>query len=264
MKRLVLVILILTATLQGMAQRGFNNKGRKDVVAVGVKLGGSLARYSYFGQPALDTLDYDAFIKRVRPLVGVNVEFPIGGVLYVAPEVTLAGRGDARLFESHIWDTLVSYKAWVNYLEFRLPVSVAVPVSHWLKPYVFASPAFGLTLPLGKISQQSLDSTSFSHAVAIDSSNMALHDISLLLGAGTRFTIDFDRFSLVVKVEAGYHFGCLDTYSPMEHTDQAQAVNVNAYNIQGMRKNRGWEASITISLPLKFYRDACFYGSRIY
>ena len=260
------MILIMTVAFQGMAQHGNHSKrNRKEAVAVGVRIGCGLTKYTYAGSVEKDTLALDSFTRRLRPLLGVNVEFPIGGVIYIAPEVTLAGRGDSRLFESHIWDTLVRNHVWTNYLELRLPVSVAIPVSDRLKPYVFASPSFGLTLPLGKITQYSLDSpSSLDHAVAIDSSNMSLFDIGLTLGAGTRFTIDFTSFSLVVKLEAGYHFGFRDTYSPMEHNDQAPAANVSAYNLYGTRKNRGFEASVTVSLPLKFYRDACYFGSRIY
>lgn len=266
MKRFWLMILIMTVAIQGMAQHGgLTKKHRKEAVAIGVKIGGGLAKYAYTGSMDKDTLAYDSFVRRLRPLVGVNVEFPIGGAVYIAPEVTLAGRGDSRLFESTLWDTLVRNHVWTNYLEFRLPVSIAIPVSDQVKPYVFASPSFGLTLPLGKITQYSLDTlSSLNHTVAIDSSNMSLFDIGLTVGAGTRFTFDFTSFSLVVKLEAGYYFGFRDTYSPMEHNEQAPAANVNAYNIQGIRKNRGFEASVTVSLPLKFYRDACYFGSRIY
>ena len=41
-------------------------------------------------------------------------------------------------------------------------------------------------------------------------------------------------------------------------------MNVNAYNINGKRLNRGIEAAITVSIPLDFRSgDDCFYWSEI-
>ena len=92
---------------------------------------------------------------------------------------------------------------------------------------------------------------------------MAQYDFGALAGAGLRFTMTFPRFSLVVKMEAGYYLGFNDTYSEAEHNDQAPAINVNAYNINGVRNNRGLEAAITVALPLKFAPgDACSHWSK--
>lgn len=264
MKRILLFILLLMVVLPGMAQQGRHvGKGRKETVAVGLRLGGNLSRYQYPGDFSLDTLPLDRFYKRVRPVVGVNVEIPFAKVLYVAPEVTFVGRGDSRVYESSIWDTLVRHQIKTNYLQFRLPLSLAFPISQEVKPYVFVSPSVGLTLPMGKIEQRSLDTLPlFQYAAEIDSNNMALYDVGVTLGAGVRYTKHFEAFSLVFKAEVGWYRGMRDTYSPMEHFDQAQAANVNAYNINGKRKNKGFEASLTVSLPLRFYRDACFFGPR--
>ena len=208
-------------------------------------------------------------MNRVRPVLGLNVEIPLfNGRMYVAPEVAFTGRGDSRLFHSDARDADVRYQAKVNYLEARLPISVAIPATSWLKPYVFAAPSFSLALDtvgpmISTIEQYSFDSPqSFNQKVAVDSSNMAPFDYGLTVGAGLRFLVDFKVFAMVVKVEGGYHMGLRDTYSEKEHTDQVQAVNVNAYNINGSRLNRGIEGSITIAIPLDFHSgDDCFYWS---
>lgn len=260
MKKTVLLIILLAMVVSGMAQRGNDlRKNRKEAVAVGFRLGGNLSRFTYHGCPELESLASDSLKNRIRPDIGIHVELPLAGVVYVAPELAFTGRGDSRLFESSVWDTLVRYQAKTNYLEFRLPVSFAFPVSKQIKPYVFVSPSCGLTMPVGTITQYSLDSLPlFEHTVAIDSNNMALYDVGVEVGAGMRFAMHFEAFSLVVKTEVGYYRGFKDTFSPMEHHDQAPVANVNAYNIHGKRKNSGFHASVTLSLPLRFYRDACF------
>ena len=139
-----------------------------------------------------------------------------------------------------------------------------------IKPYVFAAPSFGLALPsvgpfASEITQYSLDkNVPLDNTVAIDSSNMSPYDYGLTAGAGVRFRINFSSFSMVLKVEGGYHMGFRDTYSEQEHLNQAQAVNTNAYNVIGKRLNRGIEGAITIAIPLDFHSaDDCFYWSDV-
>ena len=272
MKKTILFLLIL-ALVGHMTAQQTSDKKRGEAVAIGVRLGGNLASYSYPNNEALNTLPYDSLMNRVRPVLGLNVEIPLfNGRMYIAPEVAFTGRGDSRLFESSTYDTLVRYQARVNYLEARLPISVAIPATAWLKPYVFASPSFGMALDkLGSsslttsyIEQYSLDGV-LNDSVGVSTSNMAPYDYGLTLGAGLRFLIDFKAFAMVVKAEGGYHLGFRDTYSEKELNDQAQAVNVNAYNIVAPRLNRGIEGSITIAIPLSFHSgDDCFYWSDVH
>lgn len=252
-KRLIIGILILM-TVPALAQ----HRGTHDVVSLGIKGGGNVASYQY-ADLALDTLGFDRFVNRVRPMGGLSLEIPLGKYLFLAPEVMLVGCGDARRFESALYDTLVCYRAKTYYLESRLQLAVAIPVNKWMKPYLFAAPSFGVTMPMGGIQQYSLDKKKrLDHSVEINSGNMAPYDIGALVGGGMRFMIDFDRFSLAVKMEAAWHLGFLDTYSSAEHYDQSQALNVNAYNVKGERLNRGLEATVTVAMPLKILPgDAC-------
>ena len=268
MKKTILVLLILALVGQMTAQQT-SDKKRGEAVAIGVRFGGNLASYHYTDNADLNALPYDSLMRRVRPVLGLNVEIPLfHGLMYVAPEVAFTGRGDSRLYESPACDTLVRYRARVNYLEARLPILVAIPATSWLKPYVFAAPSFGLALDtvgpmVSTIEQYSFDSPqSIDHQVTVDASNMSPYDYGLTVGAGLRFLIDFKAFAMVVKAEGGYYMGFRDTYSEKEHTDQVQAVNVNAYNVKGSRLNRGIEGSITIAIPLDFHSgDDCFYWS---
>ena len=270
MKKILLTLLILSLVGSATAQKN-DNKNRPEKVAIGIRMGGNLAKYHYTKEPLLNALDYDSIMNRVRPMLGLNVEIPLfNGIVYVAPEVSFSGRGDSRLFNSNTLDTLVRYQAKVNYLEARLPISIAIPVTPNIKPYVFAAPSFGLTLPtvgpfVSEIRQYSLDKNmTLDNTVAVDSSNMSPYDYGLTAGIGLRYRFNFPSFSLVLKAEAGYHLGFLDTYSEQEHLNQAQALNVNAYNVIGNRLNRGIEGAITIAIPLDFHsEDDCFYWSDV-
>lgn len=268
MKKTLLTILALMLAGVAVAQLHGNQK-RGENVAIGIKVGGNLPSYFYTENSDLNALDYDSLLTRVRPMLGLQVEIPmLGGVVYVAPEVLFTQRGDSRLFFNTPLDTLVRYQAKVNYLEARLPISIAIPVSQTFKPYVFAAPSFGLALPTvgpfaSEIRQYSLNQAkTLDDVVAVDSSNMAPYDYGVTLGAGLRFNFDFSSFAMIVKLEGGYHLGLKDTYSEKEHYNQAAAVNVNAYNINGKRLNRGIEATLTIAFPLDFHpKDDCFYWS---
>lgn len=244
-----------------------DNRRHDEKVAIGIRMGGNLPNYYYTDNANLNALDYDSILYRARPLLGLHVEIPmLGGKVYVAPEVSFTQRGDSRLFQSVTLDTLVRYQAKVNYLEARLPISIAIPVSKSFKPYVFAAPSFGLALPTvgpmaSEICQYSLDEAK-PDVVAVDSTNMAPYDYGVTAGAGLRFHIHFNDYYMIVKFEAGYHLGLKDTYSAKEHNDHATATNVNAYNINGSRLNSGIEAALTIAIPLDFHpKDDCFYWS---
>lgn len=265
MRKILFIVLFCCCCCSLHAQRhSAPNVGPK-AIGIGVVGGANMASFTYYGDREKQGLEFDSLFYRIRPLAGLTVEIPVGNFFYIAPEVLWSGRGDARLFQSNIWNNnLVRYQAKTYYLELHVPMSLVIPVSKTIQPYVFLAPGFGLTLPMGEISQYSLDNPqSFNHTVAIDSSNMALYDASITAGAGMRFNVVFSTFYMAFKLEAGCHYGFLDTYAPLEHNDMAPAVNVNAYNVKGKRFNRGWELRLSIVLPLKFPPgDACSNWSR--
>ena len=269
MKKTLLTLVVLMLACQLTAQQ-YKDKKSGEAIAIGIRAGGNLASYHYTGNADLNALGFDGFMNRVKPVFGLEVEVPLfNGLVYVAPQASFTVRGDSRLFESTTLNTQVNYRANVNYVEARLPISIAIPVTKWLKPYVFAAPIFGLALPTmgpfaSEFTQTSLDNSFPAQTVAVDSSNMAPYDYGVTAGAGLRFTLNLQAFKMVVKLEGGYHLGLRDTWSAQEHNDMAQAVNVNAYNIKGERLNRGIEAALTIAIPLDFHSsDDCFYWSEV-
>ena len=251
-------MLACVATAQ---QRGNNQHSEK--VAIGLRLGGNLPSYFYTETDELNALDRSEFLKCVTPMLGLHVEIPLlGGIVYVAPEATITQRGDSRFFYSTTLDALVRYQARVNYLEARLPISIAIPVTPNFKPYIFAAPFYGWALQT--VGPLKSEITQNEETVDVDLGNMAPNDYGLTAGAGLRFHINFSSLYMIVKLEGGYHLGFQDTYSEKEHHDQTTALNANAYNVNGKRLNRGIEAALTIAIPLDFHpKDDCFYWSDI-
>lgn len=268
MKKTLLTLLILVLALGASAQKQKDKQAEK--VAIGIKVGGNLAQYNYWPDLyELNGLGFDSIGQRLNPMFGLNVEIPLlKGVVYVSPEVLFSVRGDSRLFENS--NVLMRYQAKVNYLEIRVPLAIAIPVTKTFKPYVFAAPSFSLALPSvgpfkSEIRQYSFDNPqSVDQTVEVGTSNMAPYDYGIALGLGFRFKFNLTGFSMLLKLDGGYYCGMSDTFSADELIDQAHAVNANAYNINSDRKNQGFEAALTIAVPLDFHSaDDCFYWSDV-
>lgn len=263
MKKIFLTILMLTLAFGVSAQKHRDKQTEK--VAIGIKVGANLAQYHYYPDPyELNDLGLDSIGKRLNPMFGLSVEIPLlKGVVLVSPEVMFSVRGDSRLFRSSTADTLVRYQAKVNYLELRVPVAIAIPVTKSFKPYVFAAPSFSMALDTLGPFESAITQTNVG-SVGVSASNMAPYDYGIALGLGFRYRLDLTGFSMLLKLEGGYYCGMKDTFSEKEIIDQAQAINVNAYNIDSERKNRGFEAALTIAIPLDFHSaDDCFYWSDV-
>ena len=250
MKKLFLILLAFALASPVMAQKNRPDKNnRAEAVAIGIKVGGNLAQYQYY--PDLyefNTQPFGNLMSRLNPMFGLNVEIPVlRGVIYVNPEVLFDVRGDSRLYDN---DTK-QFQVKVNYLEARVPVAVAVPISEGFKPYVFVAPSFSWALPtIGPFES--------------DTSNMAHIDYGLILGAGLRFKFNLPGFSMLLKLEGGYYSGLYDTFKGIDHSEQVPSLDPKAFNIDYSRQNRGFEAALTIAIPLDFHSpDDCFYWAEV-
>ena len=287
MKKWFLILVMMMVVVPLTAQIGAESRFKPvhNPISIGIKGGVLLPHYHYRSRGAmpedLNELPYDSLLHRIRPLVGVQVEIPMGDFAYFAPELIWAKRGDSRLFYSIPADSLLTnYKAKVNYLDLRLPIEVVIPIKGPAQPYLFGGVDVGLVLPYilidtvfnkplstpiemnlsGEIAQET--------TVMVNKGNMSPFDFGVFGGAGVRYTLEFERFSLLLKLEAAYSMGLHNTYSKLEQQSQAPAVNLGNegthYSV-GYRYNRGWECNFSVMLPLHFKTgDACssFAGRR--
>ncbi len=280
MRRWFLMIMVLLLAIPVMAQvdAESSRRAKQRYIGVGLKAGALIPHYNYWGNPTLNATPKDtALLNLIRPMAGVKVEIPVGDILYVAPELMFIQRGDSRRFLSIPSGDSVLYLARVNYIDLRVPVEVVFPVSNAFQPYLLAGVDVGMVLPYikkvpilnkpinlsGSISE--LTSGGGATTVAVNASNMAPFDAGVFGGVGGRFTMRFDRFSLVCKLEVAYSMGLLNTHAVKELNSETPAANLGNggthYSVQ-RRHNSGLECTFSLILPLHFQGgDACSFGS---
>ena len=277
MKKLLMILIAMLAVLPMRAQMQAETRylGSRKVVALGVKGGVLLPEYYYRGRPDLNSLTDTTMSNRLRPIFGVQAEIPMDGDWYLVPELLYLQRGENTLeFTNAPTSQSMSYSAKVNYFDLRASMMYVAPLHSAVKPYAFAGVNVGFVMPYIHIDSLPFTkgdslvlnlSGSFmmgNDSVPVNKSNMAPFDIGLFGGVGFRATLDFARFSLVMKLEAAYNLGLLNTFSRAELDAQAPAVNLGVggntlYHLNS-RKNRGLEVTFSLVLPLKFNEgDAC-------
>ena len=247
-----MILFVMALALPTMAQ--------VQSVGIGLKGGVNMPEYHYSSND-LNTLGRDPeLLHRIRPMGGIQVEIPVGELLYVSPELMFVSRGDLRNFHNIPTDTDLTYLAVVNYLDLRIPVGYVFPVTSFFQPYVFAGPDFGMVFPYIKTKKLDLNlagafTQTGTEPVEVNKSNMAPFDVAAIGGVGFRFNINFGSFGLVTKLEAAYSYGFLNTFSKKEMESQVPAANLGTggthYSL-GKRYNRGLEATLSIVLPLDF------------
>lgn len=262
LRKTILILFAMALALPTMAQ--------VQSVGIGLKGGVNMPEYHYSSND-LNTLGRDPeFSHRIRPSGGIQVEIPVGELLYLSPELMFVSRGDLRNFHNIPTNTDLTYLAVVNYLDLRIPVGYVFPVTSFFQPYVFVGPDFGMVFPYIKTKNLDLNlagafTETDAGVVEVNKSNMAPFDVAAFGGVGFRFNIDFGSFVLVTKLEAAYSYGFLNTFSKDEMNSQVPAANLGTggthYSL-GKRNNRGVEAMLSVVLPLNFHierggGDAC-------
>ncbi|MCQ2307395.1 MAG: PorT family protein [Bacteroidales bacterium] len=243
-----------------------NRKGvdKSSAVIVGLKGGVSSANMHY-SNSELNSLTKNVLL---RPDYGLFVEMPMKNDFAVGVDLLVAGKGVDVSYNSHgDSDYPVKYTVKSTYLDLRVPVSYKFAVTYSFMPFVYVAPylsyRMGGTISLEQKSFYEYDDD-INQSIDIGDANMQMFDFGAVVGGGLRYDFNFPSFSIVTKLEVGYNFGMLNTFSKKEQEDgfgtapvNNGIVNVNAYNTQGKRFNRGVEAMITIGLPLKFRERDC-------
>ena len=110
----------------------------------------------------------------------------------------------------------------------------------------------------GQIQMQRTAPVELNDTINVGKANMGLIHAGVFAGLGIRSKFNIGSMSMIVKLNASYHQGVVDTYSQKEKNGSAQSINVNAYQITGSRLPRGIEATLGIAIPLeKPQEDAC-------
>lgn len=260
MKKLltILFFVLLSWNLTAQVDYSFGNvKHRRDrgvVPTIGIK-GGLTHYYMHFAYDRYNKLADDFLLK---PGFGLYIEYPIKKVrgLAVSGEIMMVERGFQKSFDFRgDMPEVDCIKA--NYIDIRIPIIYYLRPTELLSPYIFAAPDFGLCYG-GEFSKTFSENPEYNTSVDISNSD-AMHqfDISLAVGAGVRYNIHFQVFTLVLKLDGSYNFGFLNTNGASE----SNYVDNLAYHVKDdSRFNRGFEVMFSIGLPLKFnfLHDSCW------
>lgn len=253
-----IIILMTVFCLGTLGQAQTKSNSLDNTVSIGVKGGLNVPRMLYT-DANLAVLPQDFTIK---PIGGLYVDIPMGEFMMLSPEVMFVQRGMTTSYE-HQSGSQVNYHIASQYVDLRLPLAFRLRVVDAFQPYAVAGLEAGYLLG-GEIHLDRTAPIALDETIAIGSANMASLHGGVFAGLGIRSEIDFGSFGIALKLEASYHQGLIDSYSTMEHNETATPLNVNAYNIAGLRMPRGLEFCIGIGLPLKFnnQKDACWTFSR--
>lgn len=255
MKRFFIVFLCGLLPLLAVSQK----KGELPPLrpAVGVKGGVNLSKMMFTDWHLSDLPQQFA----IRPTGGVFVDLPLTRFLGIAPELVYSERG-MRTVYTHYSGYDVDYSIKSRYVDFRLPVLIGVELLPWFQPYLVFGGDVGYLLG-GKVHLQQTGLPNPDLTVNLGKANMNPLYLGAFGGLGFRFFKAVNGHRAQLKIEATYNHEFLDTFSVMEHNDDAVPENVNAYNITGKRFPQGIEISVGVTLPLMPDKnDACYTFSR--
>ena len=209
MKKLLTILFFVFLGIEITAQVDYsfgNIKHRRDrgvVPIIGIK-GGLTHYYMDFAYAKYDKLP-DDFI--MNPGFGLYVEYPIKKVkklrgLAVGGELMMIERGFQKSFKFRDEMPEVD-RIKANYIDLRIPITYYIHQANLLSPYVFVAPDFGFCYG-GEFSKTFEENPEYNTTVDISKSNaMRSYDISLAVGAGLRYNINFQVFTLVLKLDGG-------------------------------------------------------------
>jgi len=260
MKKLLTILfsIFLSVNLFAQVDYSFGNIKHKrekgNVPIIGIK-GGLSHYYMHFAYEKYNKLPDDFILK---PGFGLYVEYPVQKVrgLAVSGEVMMIERGFQKSFDFR-GDMPEVDNIKANYLDIRIPITYYFMYADLLNPYVYFAPGFGLCYG-GEFAKTFPNNPEYNTSVNVANSDaMNAFDICIALGAGVRYNIHFQVFTLVLKLDGSFNLGMLNTNGA---SDPVYVDNI-AYHIKDdSRRNRGFELMFSVGIPLKFNRlhDACW------
>jgi hypothetical protein len=253
MKKLFLLSGLLIGLVGNILAQMSSSQPFDKTIALGLKGGINMPRMWYFNNAALSQVPQK---DTLTIMGGIFADIPLSEGISFAPEVVYLQRGTDMRYE-HRTGAQVHYSIKVAYADLRLPVEFYWPIRPYFQPYLVAGAEAGFRL-FGEIHMDRTAPIALDETLPADSSNMFLVHAGAFAGAGVRSRINLGAMEVMLKLSATFHQGFVDSYSPYEKDGTAQAQNVNAYQISGMRWPQGLEICLGIAIPLKpILKDAC-------
>lgn len=252
MKKILFLAIMIISTICLYSQNSQDKPYTAPII--GIKGGINHSTFKY-NDPNLKSVPHNLFIN---PNIGIFCEFNLNKYFNIATEFFWYSRGSLTEY-TYENNYNVRYRVNSNYLTMRIPIYYRFNMTNKenIKPFLIVAPSYNHLLG-GNIhlSQPGLSISEVN--INIGQANMNRHDFSLFFGCGSQFYIKCERFYILTKLELGYNAGLTNSFSKMEIEESSISTNVHAYNITGKRHINNVEFNISIGIPLKFTRDACY------
>ena len=174
----------------------------------------------------------------VREQIGLFAEYDyLWKGLAVRADVLYSPRG-VRL----TWQD-INYKLRAYYFDIRIPITYTFFFFKMIQPYVMFAP--NVNFALGGHSYYA--NFIRDYTTKLSKANFRPVDFSLFFGAGVKAPIPVGKYTLYVGGEFGYNLGLCNTFSQMELDNVANAINLPMYDVNGTRKNGGFEVAVTVA-----------------
>lgn len=240
MKKIVLTAaLLFCAFMTIYAQEDSISKKHDGHFIIGNRFGASINDMSYSSS--------DLNIYNHHPLISFQPGFYFGynnivGGLSIRNDLLYSTRG-----VNLTWGD-INYKLTSHYIDLRMPISYNFLRDKAVQPYVMLAPCLSFVTHgnITYVSDYTYSTTPLTKA------NFTAVDLSLLFGGGIKFPMHMGAFQLILGMEFGYNFGLMNTFSKMELNNEAEALNLPMYEVNGTRKNRNFETAFTVTIPFTF------------
>lgn len=224
-----------------------------------IHLGGSQTRYSHPLMGNMGIIGGVAFERVMNNHTTIGIE-----ALYAMRSVKLS-----HTLTDQPVNTVINYSNDIkknfdaNYTE----IAVQAPFSYYFnntpnamfRPYVFAAPR--VTVPLAgtmRWERQSLHNDSILSTqydtIAMSKQNFKSFNVGLVLGGGVLMRINLNSYYFLVKLDASYHIGLINTHTKNEMQDNIGEVIGSSYiEPKLLEKRFSTDANVKLSLffPLK-------------
>ena len=231
MKRIFVVLIIAVSFLSAYAQETVSSERS---FLVGVRAGINIFDMRY----SSDDVSIYRHHYGVREQIGLFAEYDyLWKGLSVGLDFLYSPRGVNLTWQD------VGYRLRSYYLDLRVPVSYTFLRDKRIQPYVMVAPNVNFVAG-GHVNYSSVYTTAY---VDFSKANFRPVDFSMFFGVGVKAPIAVGSQTLYVGGEFGYNLGFCNTFSNMELINTANAVNLPMYEVNGTRKNGGFELSARVS-----------------
>lgn len=254
MRKCLFILFLLASSICAVGQRRSSNQ-----ISLGIKGGINFAGMAYTDWH-LSELPQQ---MPLRPVGGIYVDIPLSKYFGLAPEIMYVERGMKTTY-FHYSNYEVQYEIHSRYVNLRIPFLAGINVISWMQSYLVAGVDAGWLLG-GNIHLHQPGFPDPDATIMIGKANMRSLYLGAFGGVGIRFFRVINGQKAQLKIDATYNIDFVDTFTDMEHGDEAQPINVNAYNITGRRFPKGIEIMVGITLPIfPDKNDACYNWERNY